>query len=432
MPDPLTEQPRIGFLVDGDPDTDLMTALYEHDSLGVRVMVPYHVWSDDLRGRWWSQSTMFADDPDRTKFRYSPPSELDYYDNKGTVGLIGCRSGPSTRKFGVGGPDAGVGMIRASFAIEGAGLAKHYLKPNGLRSEIDGLAYWLGYSALRSTVTFKKDRSGQEMTTSATPVDDIELARALNLRALARATSSGLQSPEVTYRSQVFLQTFAKAPTEWSDHLILHFGVRDLLRIAAWKPLNFQSHEAASTKETFTLREVERQSWFPVRTAVTSMSGASWTVSDRFLFDFGDIGRVGIGRWLKLSQQYTRGINPLIRLLELEGATVDAHVMQLGIAMEAIGYQALIDSGRTPNSANSTNVKSRVDFLLAEVGNAITFSTTAFAQDFADSYNSVKHANRTPVAPVTKLEHYRQGVQLLRAWIGLRMGLRKAVLRGRW
>src|SRR5690606_34431858 len=113
-----------------------------------------------------------------------------------------------------------------------------------------------------------------------------------------------------------------------------------------------------------------------------------------------------------------------IRLLDLEGATVDAHVMQLGIAMEAIGYRALIDSGQTPASANSSSVKNRVDFILAEVGNAITFSTTSFAQDFADSYNSVKHANRTPVAPATKLEHYRQGVQLLRAWIGLRLGLK--------
>ena len=323
-------------------------------------------------------------------------------------------------------------MIRASFAVEGAGLAKHYLKPNGLRSEIDGLAYWLGYSALRSTVTFKKDGSGGAMTTTATPVDDVVLVRALNLKAMPRATSSGQQTPEVTYRSQVFLQTFAKAPSEWSDHLTLHFGVRDLLRIAAWKPLNFQSHEAASTKETFTLRAVEQQPWYPVRTAMTSMSEATWTVSDRFLFNYADIGRVGVGRWLKLAKQYTRGVDPLVRLLDLEGATVDAHMMQLGIAMEAIGYQALIDSGRTPASANSTSVKSRVDFLVAEVGNAITFSTTTFAQGFADSYNSVKHANRMPVAPATKAEHYRQGVQLLRAWIGLRLGLKKAVLRGRW
>ncbi|UJH71623.1 HEPN domain-containing protein [Ornithinimicrobium sp. INDO-MA30-4] len=338
---------------------------------------------------------------------------------------MGCRSGPSTQRFGSKSPDAGVGMIRASFAIEGAGLAKHYVKPNGLRSEIDGLAYWLGYSALRSTVTFKKDGSGRAMTTSATPVDDMELGRALNLRAMARATSSGQQTLEVTYRSLVFLQTFAEAPREWSDHLTLHFGVRDLLRIAAWKPLNFQSHEAASTKETFTLSGVERQPWYAVRTAMTSMSKATWTVNDRFLFNYADIGRVGVGRWLKLAKQYTRGIDPLVRLLDLAGATVDAHMMQLGIAMEAVGYQALIDSGRSPASANSTSVKSRVEFLLVETGSAVTFNTTNFAQDFADSYNSVKHANRAPVAPATKAEHYQQGVQLLRAWIALRLGLKR-------
>lgn len=432
MPNLATDRHRIGFLVDGDPDTDLMTALFEYDNLGVRIRVPYHVGSDDPRGRWWSQGILFADDPARTKYSYTPPSELDYYDSKGTVGLIGCQSGPSTRRFGGMGPDAGVGMIRASFAVEGAGLAKHYLKPNGLRSEIDGLAYWLGYSALRSTVTVRRGGSSGEMTTTAAAVDDMALGRALNLRAVARATSSGQQTPEVTYRSQVFLQTFAKAPSEWSDHLALHFGLRNLLRIAAWKPLNFQSHLAASTNETFDLGGVEQQPWYQVRTAATSMSEATWTVSDRFLFNYSDIDRVGVGRWLRLTRQYSRGIDPLVRLLDLEGATVDAHMMQLGIAMEAIGYQALIDSGQAPASANSTSVKSRVDFIVAEVGDAITFSTTSFAQDFADSYNSVKHANRAPVAPATKLQQYRQGVQLLRAWIGLRLGLKKAVLRGRW
>ncbi len=409
-----------------------MTALYEHDDLGVRVRVPYLVLSDDMRGRWWSQGVMYGDDPDRTKYSYRPPSELDYFDNKGPVGLIGCWSGASTHTFGGSAPDAGVGVINARFAIEGASKAAHYLKLHGLRSEIDGFGHWLGYSALKSFINLPKDGAGHEITTTASAVDDMPLGRPLNLKAIAHALSSGLQSPEVTFRSRVFLETFAKTPHEWQDHLTLHFGLRDLLRIASWHRINFQSHQAASFKETSEIRGDERQPWREVRTATTGVSESIWKTNDRFLFTYDDIGRAGVARWLKLAKTYSRGIEPLIRLLDLEGATVDAHVMQLGIAVEAIGYQALIDSGKSAGAANETSVKERIDFLLTEVAGEINFNSASFAQDFAVSYNSVKHANRALVAPATKVEHYRQGVEMVRAWVGLRLGVKMAVLKNRW
>lgn len=430
MPETPLDHSRIGFLVDGIADTDLMSAVYEYDSLGVRVQVPFHL-DDDVRGRWWSSGIVYADDPSRTKHSYSPPSELDYYDSVGSVGLVGCHSAPSTQRYGGGKPSVGLGMIRAAYAIEGAYSSKNYVKPNGLRSEIDGFASWLGFSALTSTVTFKKDGTNRSITTTAAPVEDMKLGRSLNLRAVARGSSSGQRTPLVTYRNEVLLQTFVNTPTSWDDHLAIHVGVRNLLRIAAWKPLNFESHAAACKKESVVIGDTDRQSWCPVRTVKTSLSPGTWTARDRFLFTYSDIGRTGITRWLKLAKQYSRGIDPLVRLLDLEGATIDAHMMQLGVAVEAIGYQALIDSGKTPTAANTTSVKGRIDFLIAEAGASVSFDTTTFAQDLADSYNSVKHANRTSVAPATKVEHYHQGAQLLRVWIGLRLRAKKAVLRDR-
>lgn len=423
---------RIGFLVDGDPETDLMTALYEHDDLGVRLRVPYLVSTEDMRGRWWSTGMQYGDDPDRTKYSYSPPAELDYYDSKGAVGLIGCRSGRASQRFGGTGPDAGVGVINVRYALEGAELASNYLKLNGFRSEIDGLGHWLGYSALKSFIKLPKDGTGREITTTAAAPEDMPLGRPLNLKAIAHALSSGLQTPEVTFRSRVFLETFTKTAKEWQDHLTLHFGLRNLLRIASWHPINFQSHQAASLKETIEISGDEKQTWREVRTATTGVSESVWKTNDRFLFTYDDIGRAGVARWLKLANTYHRGIEPLIRLLDLEGATVDAHVMQLGIAVEAIGYQALIDSGKTASAANGTSVERRIDYLLTEVSGAITFSPATFAKDFADSYNSVKHANRATVLPATKVEHYRQGVEMVRVWVSVQLGVKKAVLKNRW
>lgn len=425
------QEARIGFLLDGDPDTGLMTASYQFDQLSVRLRVPYGAHDDD-RGRWWSGGTFFVDDPDRTKHSYSPPTELDYYDHAGSVGLIGCRSGGGKHRFGGSAPEAGVGTIQARFAVEGAHAASSFLKPNGLRSEVDGLAYWLGFSALRTVFTWKEDGSAPRATTSTENVDDIGLARALNLKAIGYAIGSGLDTPEVTYRSVVYLETLVRSKAAWDSHLALHASIRNLPRVAAWKPINFQSHKAASLDESIVIGGSDRQSWREVRTATTGIAPAGWRPSDRFLFTFGDIRRAGVGKWLKLSAAYSRGIDPFVRLLDLEGATVDAHVSQLGIAIEAIGYQALIDSGLSPRAANGKNVKLRIDHLLAEVAGAITFDTTTFAQDFADSYNSVKHANRPLVAPATKLDHYRKGVCMVRAWVALKLGVQPTVVSGRW
>jgi hypothetical protein len=423
-----SNQTRIGFLVDGDPETDLMTALYEHDAIGVRVKVPYLVSSGDMRGRWWSQGVVYGDDPDRTKYDYSPPSELDYFDSRGSVGLIGCWSGPSTQKLGGWKPGVGVGVINARLALEGAIRASNYLKINGLRSEIDGLAHWLGYSALKTLIKLPKDGSAREISTSLTQVDQMPLGRALNLKAVAHGVSSGHQTAEVTYRSRVHLETFTKTARDWQEHLASHFGLRDLLRIAAWKPINFQSHQAASTKEAITVPGHERQAWRVVRTATTDISDAMWRSSDRFLFVFSDIGRTGLARWLRLADTYSRGIKPLVQLLDLEGATVDAHVAQLGIAVEAIGYQALIESGKSPSAANGHSVEKRIDYLLADVADTLNFDHTTFAKDFANTYNSVKHASRDVVAPALKVEHYRHGVAMLRSWVALRVGVQRSVL----
>lgn len=422
---------RIGFLVDGNPDTELLSALYEFDALGVRVKVPY-LADADHHSRWWSHGVMFMDDVHRTKYDYSPPTEFDYYDSEGSVALIGCQSGRGKERFGGTSPAVGVGVINARYAVEGACTATHYLKPNGFRSEMDGLGNWLGYSAISSIVKYKKDGDqSYEVSTTAKQVEAMSLARSMNLRAVARAIRSGNQTAEVTYRSSVFLETFMKSGRDWDEHLALHKDIRSLLRIAAWKPINFQSHEVASLKETVTIEGEEKRTWPKVRTAVTGLAPSSWSMADRFLFTYSDIGRVGLGKWLKLVNDYSRGIDPFVRLLDLEGATIDARMSQLGIAVEAMGYQSLIDSGHTPTAANKVKVKERIDHLLDEVAGTYTFDTT-FAQDFTDSYNSVKHANRAVVPPQTKLDHYREGVRLLRAWVAVKVGMPASVVAIRW
>lgn len=416
---------RIGFLADGDPGTQMMSALYEYDDTGVRLHVPF--WAHkDPRARWWSPaSVLHTDDPDRTRYNYQPPSELDYVDDRGRVGLVGCVRGRANTGLVQG---VGRGTVRAHYAVEGARSAANYVKLNGLRSEIDGLGHWLGHSAHETSVRFTRDGKGPEITTTLKRIDDLPLARRMNLKGVAIGTGPGGWSPEVSYSSRVFVETFTRSPREWEDHVNLHTSVRNLIRVAAWRPINFQSHQAVSVSEDIDRKGKTHHQWLEVRTATTGIAEGVWAPSDRFLFHFSDIGTRGISRWLKLATRYERGLTPFVGLLDLEGATVDAFISQLGIALEAVGYAALIESGRSPSSANETNVSKRIEHLITEVARTLSFATTTFGQDFADSYNSVKHANRPAVAPHVKVEHFQKGVELLRVWIARRVGVAPSAL----
>lgn len=417
---------RIGFLADGDPDTEMMSALYEYDEMGVRLHVPF-LAHEDSRSRWWSHGMLHMDDPDRTKYHYQPPSELNYVDDQGPIGLVGCLSGPANTNLGLG---IGRGTVRARYAVEGAQDAANYVKLNGLRSEIDGLGQWLGLSAHETSVRFPRDGRGLEITTTMKGIDALPLARRMNLRAVAIGTGPSTWAPDLAYTSRVLIETFTRASNRWTPHVDLHTYIRNLVRVAAWKPINFQSHRAAALSEDAQIEGENRRQWREVRTATTGIAESVWRPKDRFLFGFTDIGTPGIARWLRLATRYERGIVPFVGLLDLEGATIDAFISQLGIALEAVGYEALIESGESQSSANKANVSKRIDHLLSEVAGDLSFSTTAFGQDFADSYNSVKHANRPTVAPDVKVEHLQQGVELLRVWIARRIGVGSATLAG--
>jgi hypothetical protein len=423
---------RIGFVDDGGERSGFLVATYEFDEVGVRLKVAY--LPEDDRGRWWSDD-LFVVEIEGAAASVELPSSLDYFDSEGSVGLIGCRAGGFRSRMGV----AGVGTVHALYAVENAHEAKNYSEPHGLRSQIEGFAYWLGVSALKTIVTYKRDPETSETmarsataSTSTEDVEDVPLARAINLKAIAYASNRGMSSPEVTYRSQVYLETSGVTARAWDEHVDLHTAMRNLLRVASWRSINFQTHHAMSTKEPLVLAAETTPRWLLVRTARTGIAEQTWTSRNRFLFTYADVGRVGVSRWLKIVKDYERGVRPLVHLLDLKDATIDAHMAQLGIAVEAIGYQSLIESGVAPGAANRKSVEQRLHHLLTEVDGALTFPTANFANDFADSYNSVKHANRVEVPPATKHDHIRQGVQMLRAWVAIRLGVKPSAVKARW
>ena len=75
---------------------------------------------DDPYGRWFSPGVEYGDDPDRTRFRYAPPSTLLFNDHRGHVSFSGCRQGAAS--FSSNG--AGFGRVVAEYAVLGAAAAR--------------------------------------------------------------------------------------------------------------------------------------------------------------------------------------------------------------------------------------------------------------------------------------------------------------------
>ena len=242
-----------------------------------------------------------------------------------------------------------------------------------------------------------------------------------------------MQEPEARYTSTVFLQTYSVKERDWTDHIALHRAIRDLVRIAVWKPIMFRRHEATSNRERAAIKsgDAPQSRWCEVRTAVTGIGPVVWRKSERPLFAFADIKSLGVRKWLIFMNENRRGLNPFLRLLDIREGTIDEHMAQLGIAFEAFGYQAFCDAGTNEKKAASKTMEQRVRKISAEVSNCVPGIHEGFAKDFADGYNAVKHANRPDPDPVDLLTNYRLGVNVIRAWIAVRIGVQEEIVAGR-
>lgn len=431
MADPAGSTSRVGHLnLKGDFSELLPATLDEQERGGVLLRVPYLI--GNFPERWfWSNFAQYIGSDGKPIPPEEPPTELDYFDNRGAVGLVGCRSaGSGSMLFGGVSAASGVGELMANFAVENAEGAANYARINGFRSEIDGLGHWLNLWAHRTTMTLPNDGAPMSVTTTIDIPPDLRLASRLNMCATVRGSAPSSLAPEVRYTSTALLQTYSTKERDWTDHIEIHRAIRDLVRVAVWKPVRFRGHEVTSDREKAVVASGDepRSRWCEVKTAVTGIGEGVWGRNERPLFVFADVKSAGIRKWLKFGDENRRGLRPFLRLLDIREGTIDEYMAQLGIALEAFGYQAFLDAGSSEKSADKKSMEQRVRKIAGEVSGCVHGIPATFAKDLADGYNAVKHANRPEPNPADLIANYRLGVKIVRAWIALRLGVPEKVI----
>jgi hypothetical protein len=197
--------------------------------------------------------------------------------------------------------------------------------------------------------------------------------------------------------------------------------------------LNFVGHEVMSSADPIrTLDGVAHgDQWLPVityRTGISDEAPAKVITLD-FLFAFGDVGSNGVGRWVDLSHAFERGLSPLVGLLDLKGATVEAHLAQVGIGFETLGYDLIISSGVSKSQADRKSWEDRVRAVSSVTASVLPFSEDDFVNVLRRNYKAVKHADNA--RPDWQEMHlaYRQSIQVFRAWVAIRLGVSKTKLK---
>lgn len=422
--------PRIGNVFDGDEATAQPRGMLQRTPNGVQLSIPWDDGDTSTYKRWFMPDGSWGDDPKKTIYKYQVPNQMAFADAFGTVRLVGCRSaGADGLIFG----DMGVGRIRADIAILGGKRADDYSKIHALRSEITGLAEWVGLESIH-----RGDRVQVENGFYAVDFH-VESPSSVPIPGHEGLTFTPWWATEpspgkLTLHEKLYVETRYDEARAWDDHLQLHSAVRDLVTLSQWMPEHFEDlrclHEADPIR---TMDGIARgDNWMPVITALVDVRAPTRTTRRRrHLIEYGDLKAEGVGKWLDLRKTFTRAVDPIASSSYLEGASIEVLLAQLGIGLEALGYKLLILDGKTSKSANGTDFETRLLRIGEIIKDVVPFNVANWARGTAQAYNGVKHANRTLPDPIEIANCWRESALAFRAWLALELGVYPADLKNR-
>ncbi|BCW42736.1 hypothetical protein StoSoilB3_42710 (plasmid) [Arthrobacter sp. StoSoilB3] len=421
-------RPRYGSLGTGEVDSPEVSATLERTDTGVLVSIMFSHDEDPEFAQWFAPNyfdvaAILAVQP---RPRPSVPPTLFFYDSHGSVALIGCRKDGYHTNHRIGSGRVNVGAV----VLDAPSTA--HAKVMGMRAEVSGLRAWLGTSAITQTREFEKTGRFKSAAIQVVVPEAITIPGSkLVLRPNIRRT---LKDGSLLIEDIVWVEHRTEEASSWREHHLAMRAVRDLLAVSRWRD---ESHIPVSVARTEDSIEgdtpgSERQQYW--RKAIDSRSPAPKEETRRLghLILWEDLGAEGVARWIKLRDDFARAVDPAVSSLYLEGVTVDVHLTQISISLEALGYLLFMRKDRLSESqAKRINFKLRLDRIIEDVPGLLPFVDAGWSQRMADTYNALKHANRELPQTVEIANCCREGALLLRTWVAAELGINHEELRER-
>lgn len=421
--------PRLGWFNDDLPEeiTPSTPAVLMDTGRRIELQIPWLRTADekyDQIENWFMSSEGFdeqaSDEPDS----HPLPAEILFNDEVGSILLLGCKSvGFQTRGI------IGKGSIEVEAAIMGA-KSKGYSQINGMRSYILGLEAWVDTATVGTQISRGEDGKPVSFCVSGNSQAPIPLPGKHELSVHPEWKVVDKLTGEKRIEEYAFVETRTQDPLDWREHLEEHGRVRDLVRVSVWKPVGYNSIRVqldADPVKDFEDSKAAR--WGDLKSHLIVGYDGERIESKNSLFTFKDIGVDGYARWQQICTNYSRAINPLMALLNESQSSIEMRLTQAAVGLEAMALQMAKEAGVNRNKRNGEKIQSRLARIQASV--PIDFLDDHWPQECADSYNGIKHANRTMPDFELIYRNYTQCVLLFRLWVAARLGISPDLLKSR-
>lgn len=420
---------RMGAFVDFDPDTPDVQVILERDERGIRITIP---WSDirSPYAGWFMGESIFLTSPEGEEVEQEPkavPKRVLFADSYGSALLIRCwAQGFHANVFG-----PGSGTLWSRAAIIGADKDIEYDRPHGLKTEISGLREWLGISSWEERHHFRP--RGASLVSKDVESIDVGEHNGFKMTLIP----SWQVTPGVGRDNRVLLDllsctTRSEEPRDWTDHRVHHQVLRDLLVMSRWWN--------ESCVELFALRDDD-----PLQTMDGKTHGDHWrevvvrdeesqappTDGRQHLIRYSELGVAGVQKWFALRDDFARALGPVISSRALKAAGGHTLLAHTGPGLEALGYLLLLRDGKSESAANAANLKSRFARIVDDLGDCLPFDGPTWVEETADTYNGIKHANRSEPDELDVFNAWARCVLVVRAWVAVELGIPRDVLKQR-
>ncbi|MGW0968319.1 ApeA N-terminal domain 1-containing protein [Streptomyces sp. NPDC002516] len=383
-----------GLLIDHEEETPYVVATLTYDAeRGLRLEVPYihHSEVEQFKSAesWFETAT--------------PPENLTFVTKDGIISLFGCHYSGHTMNFGQGyaagyiTPDEGILASRE-------GDAKAALAVSELQSELDGLAEWTRFRAIKHDRESNEEGRIKKVVVTAESVESLTWNQGEAEMNLTTSWSTAAESSSFQVTERVTLKSYFANSRPALDHIKEQRKVAALLKMNFGRPLYFRRHETRD--DLFPDRALNGdhkgksfQEYFGKRT-FRDFSQPALTKKElgEPIFYLAQAGGEGLTHWNDHYEQWKRFINPAVSVLSRPRAALEDVVVNASMSIEAAGNllgpatgeEVTYSRGRPTTATYAFRVinKLGLDF------DGISESTVGMARAMANNYNTIKHFDR--------------------------------------
>ena len=146
------------------------------------------------------------------------------------------------------------------------------------------------------------------------------------------------------------------------------------------------------------------------------------------LFRLADVDPEKLAQWLDEADTWSRPTAIVVTTMFLKNSTVETQLLQMGVGLEALGYALWLEAGNRAAGTGTPNflpLLRQVHKPAADARPALPggLSDPGWPARFNAAFKGAKHADNQAVAATLARQMYREGLALVRFWLGNRLGV---------